>query len=60
MGVRWNGIRSLIAHSHIDLVYIMTVYTLCHCMLYKEGIAALLSLHLVLFITVNACVHGIE
>uniref|UniRef100_A0A8C2NCQ5 Calcium-binding protein 39 n=1 Tax=Capra hircus TaxID=9925 RepID=A0A8C2NCQ5_CAPHI len=28
MGVVWNGICSLIAHSHRDLVYKMTVYTL--------------------------------
>lgn len=52
-GVGWDGICSFIANSHTGLVGLvdeMTIYTLfAHCLLYKEGMAASLSVYLVPF-----------
>lgn len=59
--IGWSGICSFIADSHTGLVYEVAIYTLfAHCILYKEGMAALLSTHLLPIITVNVCVHSVE
>ena len=57
--MRWNLFFHC-SQPHRSGVRSDYLYTFAHCMLYKEGMAASLSMHLVPFITVNDCVHRVE
>lgn len=59
--MEWGRICSFIADSHPGLVRNDCSYALCpHYVLYEKGMAASLSIYLVPFIIVNACVHTLN